>query len=250
MMSSQVISDKYVSLQPLIVPTPILINKYTELVHKQRFISRVYTILWFQILFTSVFIGLCNRYVLLQKFMLSPLGINLIYLSCLLLLLSSCILVCLYDSIRTFPYNYIYLISFTILITYPLGILGVLIDSQTLLLSGLTTSGVFTGLTIYAYQTKINYTIYGNLLIICLFGLMMLGIFIPLVNIPLLNSLYSVGGVTLFSFYIVYDTQLITGSSTREIVYTVDDYVIASINLYLDFINVFVFLLDIIGGRN
>ena len=250
MMSEIVVPGEYVSLKPLIVPTPIVINKYTELVHKQRFISRVYTILWFQILFTIVFIGLCNKVVLLQKFMLSPIGINLIYLSFILLLFSSCILVCLHDSVRSFPYNYIYLILFTILITYPLGMLGILIDTQTLLLGGLTTSGVFTGLTIYAYQTKVNYTIYGNLLIICLFGLMMLGIFIPLVDIPLLNSLYSVGGVTLFSFYIIYDTQLITGGSNREIVYTVDDYVIASINLYLDFVNLFVFLLDVISGRN
>lgn len=251
MMSGPIlISDSYVSLQPLIVHNPILMNKYTDLVHKKKFISRVYTILWFQILFTSVFIGLCNKVILLQKFMLSPLGINISYISCILILFTSCILVCLYDSIRLFPYNYIYLISFTILITYPLGLIGIFIDTQTLLLCGLTTFGVFTGLTIYAFQTKVNYTMYGNTLIICLFGLMMLGIFISFVNIPVLNSLYSVGGVTLFSFYIVYDTQLITGGAERDIVYTVDDYVIASINLYLDFINLFIFLLDIVGGRN
>lgn len=251
MMSGPIVSnDSYVSLQPLIVHTPILMNKYTDLVHKKKFISRVYTILWFQILFTSVYIGLCNQLVLLQKFMLSPLGINLTYLSSILILFTSCILVCLYDSIRRFPYNYLYLVCFTILITYPLGLIGIFVDTQTLLLGGLTTSSVFTGLTIYAYQTKVNYTMYGNVLIIGLFGLIMLGIFIPFVNIPLLNSLYSVGGVTLFSFYIVYDTQLITGGSERNIVYTTDDYVIASINLYLDFINLFVFLLDIIGGRN
>jgi len=133
--------------------------------------------------------------------------------------------------------------------TYSLGIMGVMYDTQALLLSGLTTTGMFSGLTIYAYQTKANYTIYGNILVISLFGLLIFGLLIQFFQIALLNTIYSVGGATLFSFYIVYDTQLIAGGSTRKIVYTIDDYVIASVNLYLDIINLFLFILDIIGGR-
>ena len=63
MMSGEIVSnDSYVSLQPLIVHTPILMNKYTDLVHKKKFISRVYTILWFQILFSAV-----KKFITLKK---------------------------------------------------------------------------------------------------------------------------------------------------------------------------------------
>ena len=39
----------------------------------------------------------------------------------------------------------------------------------------------------------------------------------------MMQTIYSVGGASLFSFYIVYDTQLITGGSERKIQYTIDD---------------------------
>jgi len=136
------------------------------------------------------------------------------------------------------------------MMTYSLGIIGVIYDTQTLLLSGLTTTGMFSGLTIYAYQTKVNYTIYGNIFVILLFGLLFSGLFIQFFQIQLMKTIYSIGGATLFSFYIIYDTQLISGGSNRKIVYSIDDYVIASVNLYLDIINLFLFMLDIIGGRN
>ena len=245
------IPEEYISLQPLIpLNDPIKMNEYTELVHRRYFISRVYGILWVQLLFTSTFIGLCNQNKSLQQFMISPTGINILYFVVILLFISSCLLFGFYNRIKIFPYNYVYLSAFTIMMSYSLGVVGVFVDTKTLLLSGLTTTGMFSGLTIYAYQTKVNYTIYGNILIVLLFGLIIFGLLIQFFEIALLNTLYSVGGATLFSFYIIYDTQLIAGGSNRKIVYSVDDYVIASVNLYLDIINLFLFMLDIIGGRN
>ena len=69
------------------------------------------------------------------------------------------------------------------------------------------------------------------------------------IQIALLNIIYSVGGAVLFSFYIIYDTQLLIGGNNRRIQYTTDDFALASINLYLDVVNLFLFLLDLIGGN-
>ena len=118
-----------------------------------------------------------------------------------------------------------------------------------LLISGLSTTGIFSGLTLYAVQTKVDYTIYGNIGIILLFGLLFFGFLISFLQIQMMQTIYSVGGASLFSFYIVYDTQLITGGSERKIQYTIDDFAIASVNLYLDIVNLFLFMLDILGGR-
>ena len=38
-------------------------------------------------------------------------------------------------------------------------------------------------------------------------------------------------------------------SKLEEINYTTDDFALASINLYLDVVNLFLFLLDLIGGN-
>jgi len=63
-------------------------------------------------------------------------------------------------------------------------------------------------------------------------------------------------GAILFGFLIVYDTQQIFGSSSklfgggqRAIEYTVDMYAFASWNLYLDFINFFLYMLQLFGDR-
>ena len=42
-------------LYPIVQASPIIINAYTEILHRKIFISRVYTILWLQLLFTSSF---------------------------------------------------------------------------------------------------------------------------------------------------------------------------------------------------
>ena len=73
-------------------------------------------------------------------------------------------------------------------------------------------------------------------------------LFIGFVNSPLLNILYSTGGAVIFSFYIIYDTQLIVGGKNRMIQYTENDYVIAAIGLYIDIINLFLYILELLNG--
>ena len=58
-------------------------------------------------------------------------------------------------------FNYLHL-----LLVYMMGIVGALVNTQTLLLAGISTLTIFSGLTIYAWQTKYDYTIMGNCLII------------------------------------------------------------------------------------
>lgn len=58
---------------------------------------------------------------------------------------------------------------------------------------------------------------------------------------------YACAGALLFSIYIIYDTQLILGKG--EYKFSMDDAYLAAINLYLDIINLFLFILQIIGGR-
>ena len=242
--------ERTIDLYPIIQATPIKMNAYTELHYRKIFISRVYTILWCQLVVTSLFIGLCNQILPLQIFLLSPIGITLMYVSIFSLIISSCCLFGYYDTLRIFPYNYLYVLCFTVMMSYSLGIVGVMYNSQTLLISGVSTTGMFSGLTLYAFQTKVDYTMYGNVGIILLLGLLFFGFLTSCIQIQMLQSIYSVGGSCLFSFYIIYDTQLITGGSERNIEYSIDDFAIASVNLYLDIINLFLFLLDIIGGRN
>ena len=232
---------------PLITDFTI-ISSETPQPTRQNFISRVYIILWFQLLVTSTFIGLCNQNKSVQKFMVSQAGISIMWLSMICILIMSCCLMCLSSSIRKCPGSGMYLTLFTGCMSYIMGYIGIAYKLTTLLLAGLSTLGIFSGLTLYAVQTKYDYTEMGGYLISCLLGFILFGFMATFIHSSTISIIYSSAGSMLFSFYIVYDTQLIVGGNHRKIMFHIDDYVLAAVSLYLDVINLFLYLLDLISG--
>lgn len=61
-----------------------------------------------------------------------------------------------------------------------------------------------------------------------------------------MQLIYACLGALLFSIYLIYDTQLVIGKGTFS--YSLDDAYLAAIQLYLDVINLFLFILQILGG--
>jgi len=58
---------------------------------------------------------------------------------------------------------------------------------------------------------------------------------------PVAQTIYALLGSFLFSAYIVYDVQLLIARLS------LDDYIWASITLYLDIINLFLYILQLLG---
>ncbi len=113
------------------------------------------------------------------------------------------------------------------------------------------TAAAFGGLSLYGYTTKRDLTGIGSFLIMGVWGIIIASV----VNIFLHNSamqwMISIAGVGIFAGLTAYDTQKI-----KEIYYTGDGEVVAgkkaimgSLSLYLDFINMFQFLLSLMGSR-
>ncbi|HEX5935752.1 MAG TPA: Bax inhibitor-1/YccA family protein, partial [Pseudorhizobium sp.] len=113
-------------------------------------------------------------------------------------------------------------------------------------------AAAFGALSLYGYTTKKDLSGMGSFLIMGLFGL----IIASLVNIFLQSSAMgfaiSVIGVLIFAGLTAYDTQKI-----KEMYFDGDDVVVAgrkaimgALTLYLDFINLFMFLLQFLGNRN
>lgn len=63
------------------------------------------------------------------------------------------------------------------------------------------------------------------------------------------HFLMACGGALIFSMYIVYDTQMMMGGSHKYSI-SPEEYVFAALNLYLDIINLFLYLLKIIRYLN
>jgi FtsH-binding integral membrane protein len=138
------------------------------------------------------------------------------------------------------------------------GLMGLSLSSIFLIYTGnsitqtfFVTAAAFGGLSLYGYTTKRDLSAMGSFLIMGVFGL----IIASLVNIFLASSALqfavSVLGVLIFAGLTAYDTQRI-----KEMYYAADGVAVASkkaimgaLSLYLDFINMFMFLLQFLGNR-
>ncbi len=123
---------------------------------------------------------------------------------------------------------------------------------QSIVQTFFVTAASFGALSLYGYTTKKDLSAMGSFLIMGLFGL----IIASLVNIFLQSSAMAFAisaiGVLIFAGLTAYDTQKI-----KEMYYDADDVAVAgrkaimgALTLYLDFINLFMFLLQFLGNRD
>ncbi|KQQ34177.1 hypothetical protein ASG19_21275 [Rhizobium sp. Leaf306] len=123
---------------------------------------------------------------------------------------------------------------------------------QSIVQTFFVTAASFGALSLYGYTTKRSLSAMGSFLIMGLFGLIIASI----VNIFLASSALgfaiSAIGVLIFAGLTAYDTQKI-----KEMYYDADDAMVmgrkaimGALTLYLDFINLFTFLLQFMGNRN
>ncbi|XP_017300288.1 protein lifeguard 1-like [Diaphorina citri] len=108
-------------------------------------------------------------------------------------------------------------------------------------------------LTIFAFQTKIDFTMSSHdmtpVLFVCVIVLMIFGIVMIFFHGKVMTLIYASLGAILFSVYLIYDTQLMIGGSHRYSI-SPEEYIFAALNIYLDVVNIFLSILQILGAAN
>ncbi|XP_021938786.1 protein lifeguard 1, partial [Zootermopsis nevadensis] len=108
-------------------------------------------------------------------------------------------------------------------------------------------SAVCFGLTMFAFQTKWDFTVMGGALFVAVIILMIFGIVAIFIPGKTITLIYASCGALLFSLYLVYDTQLMMGGKHKYSI-SPEEYIFAALNLYLDIVNIFLYILTIIGA--
>jgi FtsH-binding integral membrane protein len=113
------------------------------------------------------------------------------------------------------------------------------------------TAASFGALSLFGYTTKRDLTGWGSFLIMGVFGLIIAMIVNIFLGSPALQFAISALGVLIFAGLTAYDTQKI-----KEMYFEGDEVLVAgrkaimgALTLYLDFINLFSFLLSFLGNR-
>jgi len=113
----------------------------------------------------------------------------------------------------------------------------------------LITAAMFGFMSLYGYVTKTDLTSLGNIAIMALFGIILALIVNLLIGNSVLDTILSILGVGVFSGLTAYDTQKIKNTLMYDDEDLIKKEILGALNLYLDFVNIFLDLIKLLGKR-
>lgn len=217
---------------------------------RMGFLRKVYSILMVQLLFTAGVSFLFINSMPVKKFVLAnDWAIWTAYGSMLVLVIA---LSCCGEFRRKHPHGMICLSLFTIVNSYLVGVISLLyaeaVGVDTILEALLMTVVITGALTAFAFQTKYDFTKFNGMMLSFFMIWIVFLMFMPLFPYTsVTRTLYASIGAGFMCFFIVHDTQLMIGGKHRYTI-SVDEHVFAALNLYLDIINLFLYILQILSN--
>jgi len=227
---------------------------------RHGFVRKVFGILLMQLVATTVVGGVVMKMAVPISKSNPALTMAFLMGSLVISIACMCVFACCPSTMRQSPTNYLLLAAFTLAEAVLVGFVSATYTQASVLLVLATTSIVVVGLIGFACQTKYDITGYLPYLLVAVLGLFGFGFVLTLsvffgalsTSSPVFQTMhlvYCICGVLVFSCFIVLDTQLIVGGKHSKYRFGVDDYCMAAINLYLDIIQLFLFLLELLGDR-
>eukprot|EP00515_Schizochytrium_aggregatum_P006842 CAMPEP_0202078638 /NCGR_PEP_ID=MMETSP0964-20121228/6050_1 /ASSEMBLY_ACC=CAM_ASM_000500 /TAXON_ID=4773 /ORGANISM="Schizochytrium aggregatum, Strain ATCC28209" /LENGTH=279 /DNA_ID=CAMNT_0048645951 /DNA_START=117 /DNA_END=956 /DNA_ORIENTATION=- len=209
---------------------------------RSAFVAKVFSILSLQLATTCAFVvlGTSGQLPLEELYLYAAIGASLV-----VILAVSCT-----SAPRQHPLGLILLVAFTIAESYIVAWATTLAAPKLVIMAAGITLGIVAVLGLYAVTTKSDLTGMGPYLFVGVIGLMTFGLilwFVPLDKVKTAHKVYACLGVLIFSAFLVYDLQLVVGGKHRRFQFSVDDYILASLVLYMDIINIFLDILRLLN---
>jgi FtsH-binding integral membrane protein len=139
---------------------------------------------------------------------------------------------------------------YAISLGFTLSIIFLVYAQASIYTAFLVASSMFAAMALYGYFTRTDLTVFGNMLFMALIGLIV-GLLVNMfLRSPLIDYILSVIGVIVFTVLTAYDVQRIKQlaqqlMADRETMNKIA--VLGALTLYLDFINLFLYLLRLMG---
>eukprot|EP00088_Acartia_fossae_P057876 TRINITY_DN6755_c0_g2_i6.p1 TRINITY_DN6755_c0_g2~~TRINITY_DN6755_c0_g2_i6.p1 ORF type:complete len:336 (-),score=112.72 TRINITY_DN6755_c0_g2_i6:703-1668(-) len=221
------------------------LNGFGEKAVRRGFIRKVYGILMCQLLITAgivatlMFVEPVKEYCHQNAWPFIT--------SMVVMLVSIIVLACCESVRRKSPMNFMILGLFTVCEGFLLGTVAGRYETDAVLIAVGITCAVTLALTLFAFQTKIDFTMCGGALFAILVVFILAGFILAFFPSKIKTIVYGAAGALIFSVYLVYDTQLMLGGKHKYAL-SPEEYVFAALNLYLDIINMFLYILSIVGA--
>ncbi|XP_049583018.1 protein lifeguard 3 [Syngnathus scovelli] len=215
---------------------------------RHAFIRKVYLILAAQLTVTFSVVAVFTFVEPVKMFVIRYPGIY--WASLVVYFVVYCILICCKEPRRRFPWNLVLLGVFTVALSYMSGTISSYYETKAVLLAMGITALVCVTVTVFCFQTKVDFTSCGGFLCIAAILLIIIGMVTSIVlafhYVPWLHMLYAAIGAIVYTLFLVYNTQLLIGN--RELAISPEEYVYGALSLYIDIVHIFLFILQISGS--
>ncbi|XP_072306021.1 protein lifeguard 2-like [Eucyclogobius newberryi] len=216
---------------------------------RRVFIRKVYFILMIQLLVTLAIVSFCTFCGPVKDYIQSNPGWY--WASYAVFFVTYLTLSCCSAIRRRFPWNLIFLTIFTISFSYMTGMLSSYYNTKSVVLCLGITAAVCLAVTLCSFQTKFDITSYQGVLfgfcMVMFISGIILALVLPFNYVPWLDVTYAVLGAILFTLFLMFDTQLLIGN--KRYTMSPEEYVFATLNIYMDIMYIFSFFLQIFGTK-
>ncbi|MBN3297979.1 protein lifeguard 1 isoform X1 [Amia ocellicauda] len=217
---------------------------FSDKVIRRAFIRKVYLTLMCQLLVTVGLICMFLYWPTLRSWVMVHVWFTYIWIPAVFVLII--VLSCFPQARRRIPLNFIFLGLFTAMEGLMLGSVTVFFAADAVMWAVGATGFVTFALSVFAMQSKWDFTLAAGTMWAIGWSLVSFGLLCAIIRTDWLYILYASLGTVVFSVYLVIDTQLMLGGKHKYSI-NPEEYIFAALNLYLDIINLFLFLLQIIG---
>jgi len=221
---------------------------------RRVFIRKVYTVLTIQLAFTAGMIAIFTQVDAVKDALTqgnSGLGLGVMVTSNVFFIFFYLLLVCPCCNFqKKYPCNIICLLLLTLAMSCMAGSIGAFYSARgmdkALMLAGGTTVMVVATVTGLTFWSKFDITKFWQLFLILPIVTLFAFIFVMISGYNDVAIIcYSALGVIAFTFYLAFDTRMIIGGGRFS--YGPDDWIEAVVQLYVDIVQIFLYLLQIFG---
>jgi len=158
-------------------------------------------------------------------------------------------LCCCQSLLRKSPQNYAFLFVWTLFESHLVSFIALKYETSTVCLAMGITAGIVLFVSCLVWFTSFDFTKLLPVMMVVLLVWFLVTFIGRLVfgNFGM-NTLYAGIGCTIFTVFLAIDIKLITGGGRYEL--SEDDYVLGAIYIYLDIINIFLYVLQFLGGSD
>ncbi|CAG11983.1 unnamed protein product, partial [Tetraodon nigroviridis] len=210
---------------------------------RRAFIRKVFLVLSAQLLVTFAFVAVFTFVNEVKEFV--RVNTWTYFVSYAVFFVSVCVISCCGNLRRKHPWNLVALSVLTLSMSYMVGMIASFHDTDSVVMAvGITAVVCFT-VVLFSLQTKYDFTSCYGVLFVCLIVLIIFGLLCIFIRNQILQIVYAGLGALLFTCFLAVDTQLLLGN--KQLALSPEEYVFAALNLYTDIINIFLYILAIIG---